>query len=118
MSKLYYQEHKEEYRAYHKAERELHRERCYEAARRCQWKAKIMVIDMLGGKCCKCGNTDIRVLQVNHINGGGSKEVRGWTLYRKMVSGERKTDDLNLLCANCNIIYEFEQGRRLIYEGG
>ncbi|KKM14602.1 hypothetical protein LCGC14_1704440, partial [marine sediment metagenome] len=30
------------------------------------------IIDRLGGGCCKCGVTDFRVLQIDHINGNGN----------------------------------------------
>ena len=74
------------------------------------------IIRRLGGKCAKCGLTDERVLQVNHINGGGSREQRltygsNYAIYREIAQGYRLYD-INLLCANCNIIYEFECGRR------
>ena len=45
----------------------------------------------LGGKCVNCGETDIRVLQINHINGRDNPEV-------------------DVRCANCNILYEYERG--------
>ena len=85
---------------------------------RIRWKDKLGVISLLGGKCVGCGISDPRLLQVNHVNGGGLQEVKGLTthqFYRKILKGERKTDDLNLLCANCNVLYEYERGKR--YDG-
>jgi hypothetical protein len=74
----------------------------------------LRIIKSLGGRCRKCGCNDVRVLQVNHIGGGGIKELR--TRISKMrgeiLRGERK--DLDILCSNCNIIYEFERGKRKI----
>ena len=32
------------------------------------WEQKINIIKELGGKCRKCGITDIRVLDINHID--------------------------------------------------
>ena len=32
------------------------------------------MIKLLGNTCIKCGFSDIRALQVDHINGGGSNE--------------------------------------------
>lgn len=75
---------------------------------------KRKVVELLGGKCKGCGNTDIRVLQINHLNGGGRKEVAGPLFYARILSGERAIDDLDLRCANCNIIYEYEVGRRAV----
>jgi hypothetical protein len=70
------------------------------------------VIELLGGKCVRCGFSDWRVLQVNHKNGGGSKERRmkgTHGIFREILSGKRSTDDLDLRCANCNILYQYEK---------
>lgn len=80
------------------------------------WRAKLDVIELLGGKC-RCGNTDPRVLQINHINGGGTKERQITHLdefRRDILAGRRSINDLEILCANCNILYEFEVGRRVV----
>jgi len=67
-------------------------------------------------KCCNCGTTDIRVLTINHINGDGAKERKVEKnkvsrAYRDIKNG-RTTLDLDVKCYNCNILYEYEQGRR------
>lgn len=58
----------------------------------------------LGEKCAKCGETDRRVLTVDHIKGGGSKERRmrgtGFVYLRHLLRQVRK-GTLRLLCANC-----------------
>lgn len=62
--------------------------------------------------CVNCGCDDKRFLEVNHINGGGGKELeRGkrtnefaWSIYM----GRRKTDDLNILCRVCNALHYLE----------
>lgn len=65
---------------------------------------KLQVYSLLGGKCCKCGYIG-PALQLDHINGGGCKEVRnkGSTYYGNVKFsinlGENK---YQLLCANCN----------------
>lgn len=77
-----------------------------------------MAMLKLGDKCSRCGIRDKRVLQFNHINGGGSKEhqvagvirERRNIFYQDIIEGKR--NDINLLCANCNQIYEYEQHRR------
>ncbi len=74
------------------------------------------ILEILGNKYNKCGVSDERVLQVNHIN-GRDRDAGVWDcysthdLYRDIVNGKRKYD-LNLLCANCNIIHEYERGNR------
>jgi len=82
---------------------------------RWRWKRRLHLISLLGSKCRKCGIDDPRVLQINHINGNGIKDYkkRGSNgLYNDILSGKRRKDDLELLCANCNVLYEYEQGRR------
>jgi hypothetical protein len=83
------------------------------------WRRRLRVIKLLGGKCCRCGNSDARVLQINHVNGGGSKETQigkgemgSSNFLIDIDKGRRSINDLNLMCANCNILYEYEVGRR------
>lgn len=61
----------------------------------------------LGGKCAECGNTNQNVLQVDHIHGGGIKELkekgRYW-MYKDalQLAYDGTNDKYQLLCANCN----------------
>jgi len=68
------------------------------------------IIKKLGGKCVRCGIDDIRVLQVDHINGGGNKEKRNFTnnQIRKMIMNDNGSK-YQLLCANCNWIKRNEK---------
>ncbi len=71
-------------------------------------KKRAEVISYLGGKCCKCGFTDIRALQIDHIAGGGTEERRqygGISLLNKML---KTLHIYQLLCANCNWIKRAE----------
>lgn len=55
--------------------------------------------------CSRCGCDDLRLLEVNHKNGGGCKEIRKkrWRkFYQDIKLGRRPTDDLNVLCRVCN----------------
>ena len=58
--------------------------------------------------CATCGETDILVLCLDHINGGGSKHrkilgvVGGAAFYRKLRKDEYPTG-YQVLCANCNL---------------
>ena len=78
-----------------------------------RWKEyRLIAIGKLGGKCVKCGNDDFRVLQIDHINGGGWKErlVVGYKgnygVISRIINGEK--DRYQLLCANCNWIKRYE----------
>ncbi len=73
-----------------------------------QKRLRLKAIEALGGKC-KCGFSDWRALQIDHINGGGNKERKniGWAkLYNKIIAGTIK--GYQLLCANCNFIKRHE----------
>lgn len=71
-------------------------------------------IKLLGGKCVRCGFSDIRALQIDHVNGGGRKELREfgqWNTYSKVyaLAVEGKAFGIyQVLCANCNWIKRHE----------
>lgn len=70
------------------------------------------VLEMFGGKCCRCGFSDHRALQLDHIH--QAREARcsyqraGNTLYSAILRGERDVREFQLLCANCNWIKRYE----------
>ena len=60
--------------------------------------------------CSRCGCDEFRLLEINHVNGCGHKERKGiyrsgLNFWKHIISGERKCDDLNILCKACNILY-------------
>lgn len=58
----------------------------------------------LGSTCCDCGIADERVLQIDHIDGGGraDRAGRGYlAILRAVAAGE---PGFQLLCANCHAI--------------
>jgi hypothetical protein len=64
--------------------------------------------------CVSCGCDDMRLLEVNHKNGGGGKEMgkgianKSMTFYRDITMLRRKTDDLEVLCRVCNAKHYLE----------
>lgn len=83
-----------------------------EEARRQYRKAysnlRTKVFDLLGHECVRCGFSDKRALQVDHIHGGGSKEhrkIRNSGVYRRAL---KEPEDFQILCANCNQIKKIE----------
>ena len=63
---------------------------------------------LFGSVCKRCGFSDARALQVDHIN--GAKEGRtatyrsGAKLYSAILRGDKDKTLFQLLCANCNWI--------------
>lgn len=62
--------------------------------------------------CENCGCNDLRILEINHINGGGTKEREGGKSSNQFATdiymGRRGVDDLNLLCKVCNALHYLE----------
>lgn len=79
-------------------------------------KTRIALITFVGGEkglvCNRCGFNDIRVLQVDHVFGGGLKEVNNKSKLKDNVRYLKhiKENPMNyqLLCANCNWIKRHE----------
>ena len=110
-------EKKEAYRkssdAWHETHRELDASRT--ASSRKFWRNKVLT--KLGNRCNNpgCGwvntdgthgCTDPHCLQIDHVHGGGSKEVKACTAYYKKVFFD-EDGNYQLLCANCNWIKRF-----------
>lgn len=57
-----------------------------------------------GGRCSCCGEDYFSYLEIDHINGGGTKEIRelGGGRYLSMLYESPIRDDLQILCANCH----------------
>lgn len=64
--------------------------------------------------CARCGFTDIRALQIDHIHGGGSKENKKFHTtydfhkYILSLSENVVKNKYQILCANCNWIKVYE----------
>src|SRR3990167_8859605 len=69
----------------------------------------------LGSKCCRCGFSDVRSLQFDHINGGGNKEIKKKnTMARYLEVVRDSSRKYQLLCANCNWIKREENGENKV----
>lgn len=75
------------------------------------YKAK--VLEKLGGPICVyCGCDDIRILEINHVNGGGAIQRRnkltksGSGLLKDISIGVTSVDGLNVACRVCNAIHD------------
>jgi len=100
----------------HIHEGKYHNSKERNAARRAEfrnyWKnLKASAIALLGGRCVRCGFTDERALQFDHINGGGVAESKTRTTnhYKNIIESVlKKENKYQLLCANCNWIKRAE----------
>jgi hypothetical protein len=111
--KAYYLKHKERYAA-RAAKPEQVAKRVARSKRERQM-LKAMIFLKYGPRCTWCGFDDVRALQIDHVNGGGYKELKKYKgpslSYLKRVLAD--TDgNYQILCANCNTI----KGARVIYE--
>ena len=79
------------------------------------WAKRIKAINILGGKCCKCGNDNIFQLEFHHEdrfvkenNINTLKNMR-WSLVEKEIK------KCELLCSNCHYkIHRFGTKRKVI----
>jgi len=82
------------------------------ARKRGNARLKKKLFDYLGDKCARCGFSDVRALQVDHVNGfQGKRDSRsrsGTHLYRQIITGKLPKEDFQILCANCNWIKKVE----------
>lgn len=68
-------------------------------------KRKQDIVNMYGGKCECCGDTNIEFLTIDHIHSNGyieRKRIYGREFYKELLSLGSKREDLRLLCMNCN----------------
>lgn len=73
------------------------------------------IIQKFGGVCVICGFSDWRALQVDHVNGGGTREIKlkfnknRSKYYKYLFIEANNNKNYQLLCANCNWIKKYEQ---------
>ena len=76
-----------------------HRARCA--------RIKLDLFNHYGGAvCCGCGETELAVLQLDHIDGGGNKHAKtigGRSKMYKWVKDNNYPPLFRVLCANCNV---------------
>ena len=58
---------------YYRQYRRIHADKYKANRKRIDDRLKIELIAIMGGKCVRCGYSDPRALQVDHVNGEGTK---------------------------------------------
>ena len=94
------------------------RERKRNCANAINRKLRESALSAIGSKCSRCGELDIDVLQIDHVNGGGRQEVISLgsqsLLYKKIIRDSGC--GYQCLCANCNWIKKLENDE--VYRNG
>ena len=113
-SKEYYQNHKEKMLENSRVYRKTNKKRRFSqydglAMRELRHLNKVKVLSAYSNPrgipiCNNCGEMDIDVLCIDHINGGGRKHVRSlrMTLYNWLIR-TGYPEGFQVLCANCNM---------------
>jgi hypothetical protein len=81
--------------------------------RRYREKLRITLLALIGNKCARCGFSNTRALEIDHIDNDGSIERKKFGHYRAEWNYYIKNPDeipnsLQILCCNCNKIKYFE----------
>ena len=101
-----------------KTGKQLYRTLCHQCRRpgileRYSELSRKQVLDYYGRKCVFCGNSDERVLTVDHIDNLGhlhrknGRRITSARLYQEIVEGNFP-DTYQILCRNCNWIKYIE----------
>lgn len=77
-------------------------------------KLRLKAMGCIGGSiCASCGCDDLRILEINHINGGGNKSMKDRSntkqLYRKIIKHVNPTSEYNVLCRPCNALHYVQE---------
>jgi len=78
-------------------------------------KLKVKIFSHYGSKCKCCGQSEIDVLTINHINNNGAEHRKEIKLscvdkFYYWIIKNNFPDDLQVLCWNCNLGRQFHDG--------
>lgn len=109
-TKRWHEDNRERSLASKKAYRKSNSAKVQEAKKRNRIEIREKALQELGGKCLMCGINDKRVLQIDHVDGGGSAErnkIGRDGIHRKVVRDGGF--GYQLLCANCHAIKTYNE---------
>jgi len=122
--KEYRESHKEQRREYQKKymkgywKTNERKQKHKETINRIHKQCKDAAYDLLGRVCVRCGFSDIRALQIDHVNNDGNIDRqkfghRAGTIqtYKKVLKSQG--EGFQVLCANCNLIKAHEYSQTL-----
>jgi len=114
---------------YNETYRSKNKEKCNFLTRKWMYRLRLMALNKIARayyatslSCVKCGFSDTRALQIDHINGGGTSELRHMVYCRflqKILSSplESIRNNYQILCSNCNMIKKEEMRENYIWRG-
>lgn len=109
---------KKEHKNWLKKYKNKHPEKLRETSRKYAFRLRSEVIEKYGGKCVGCGFSDLRALQIDHVDGGGTQERK--KMSNKMLLHKLKREPINkkyqILCANCNAIKRITNGENQVFK--
>ena len=108
-AKVYQETHQDQIRAKTKVYRENHQDQIRDQNSTRSRSLRLEVLQHYGRKCACCGETAIEFLEIDHINGGGTKHrretVKG-SIFRWLKNNDYPPE-FQILCANCNLSRAF-----------
>ena len=107
---------KKDHLEYNRLYREKNRLLLREKSKQRKRNYKDTVLNHYGKECVRCGFTDYRALQIDHIDDNGAEERKtlggkqfsGWRFYEYLIKNNLP-DGYQTLCANCNNIKQWER---------
>lgn len=73
-------------------------------------RVKLHLQGLLGGSCQKCGNSDSRVLDFDHVDPAAKQMLISQSYSKPLAELEAEIAKCRLLCANCHRIATLESG--------
>ena len=111
--RAYYKTHSKERIHYNTEWRKRNPQKVRDASKRRYTELRQKVLTKFGRKCLTCGFTDVRALQIDHVNNDGSLERkkfgRGGTRTFLRIVLKDTEGRYQLLCANCNFIKRLDK---------
>jgi len=76
------------------------------------WAKKVRAINILGGKCNKCGNNNIFVMEFHHNGNDKDFKISGYgNMFKHWSKLLKEIEKCSVLCANCHCEEHYTVGR-------